>query len=154
MKINYVFNMKEYIEIAEEIADGFFNEDGDYTPHIGRLLVYEVFFKHCVIEHAYTLPEDGDNDFSKFDAVFHDEQFLNAYNDAFTGDFQTNCLSFACAYRDAMEIVEDRKSSMKRIASFIEKILTPDNIADMFEESKRFMEILDSKETGPLLEGK
>lgn len=146
MKINYFFNMKEYIELVEEIADGFFNEDGEYTPHIGRLLTYEVFFNHCVLEHEYKLSEDGNDDLLKFDAVFHDEQFIDAYNHAFTTDSQMNRLSFASAYHDAMAIVEDRKSSAKRIGSFMEKFFSPDNIAEMFEESNRFREILENKD--------
>ena len=37
MRIDTNLNIEKYIEVVQQIADGFFAEDGSYAPHLGRI---------------------------------------------------------------------------------------------------------------------
>lgn len=138
----------EYINLVEQIADGFIAENGDYIPHAGHLNAMEIFYKrfYCRDETPKSIVDDP----SALDDVFGDEEFIAAYNAALDGDgYGTGVrLDFSNAYTDAMQIVEDRSNSLNRgvnmVVKFIEKYFTPDNMAKIFGDSNRFQEIIGS----------
>ena len=148
MKIDTNFNIQEYMSIVSEIVDGFFDEDDNYIPHIGRLASMEAFFNHCVKEHNYVLPEQSDGTPYPIDVVFMDEDFLKEYNRALNDD-KDNRLNFRNAVLDAMAIVCDKKAdnmrTVKIISAFAERFFDPDNLAKLFGESKRVQDIADNE---------
>ena len=48
MRIDTVFDMAVYLEVVEKVANGFFSEDGDYQPHIGRINQFAIFADYCI----------------------------------------------------------------------------------------------------------
>lgn len=144
MRIDANLSISEYMDVVSEIVDGFFDDDGNYVPHIGNIAAMEAFFNHCVKEHKYELPAESDEVPYPIDIVFADEEFIAAFNDAVDDTYRT-AINFGNAYRDALKIVDDKKGSLGRavvmISSFVERYFTPDNMAKLFGESNRFQEI-------------
>lgn len=151
MKIDTNFGIQEYLSVVSEIVDGFFDDDGNYIPHIGRLAVMEVFFNHCVKEHDFTLQEPSEDNPYPINAVFTNEGFLKEYEHALAlpEDRNDTRINFRNAYWDAMEIVSDKRCNSIRtvnlIASFVEKFFDPDNLAKLFGQSKRLQDIADDE---------
>ena len=138
MKTETVFDMATYLEVVEKLAAGYFNEDGEYQPHVGRINRMAVFADYCIKE---GLPnESGD---ANVDALFSDKDFKEAFDLAV--DDWANGLTFANACADAGAIVDYRKSYINQVASlvngFVQKFFTPDNIAKLFENSERLKDI-------------
>lgn len=154
MKINTVFGIDEYIRAVNEIADGYFDDDGNYVPHIGMIGAMETFYNLCVSEHEIPAKETGSDVRAFFDMIFADEEFLNAFNSA-VEDYIPYRLNFGNAYENAMDIVNDRKHSVQRFASWtvstLEKALDPDNLAKLFGESSRFEEIINGDNVSNML---
>ena len=132
-------SVAEYISLTNEIADMYFDVDGEYQPHIGDVSAIIAFYKYCVIT------DDFDDLFknekvSIFDTtpLVTNEALVEEYNEALRNP-QVG-LNFACAYRAAKEIVEMKKSSLDRAITLagnmlnglidkISPVLTEENIA-------------------------
>ena len=144
MRINTKLNISDYMDVVSEIVDGYFDDDGNYVPHIGKIAAMEAFFNHCVKEHDYKIQAESDGNAYPIEVVFADDEFIAAFNDAVDDIYRTS-INFGNAYRDALKIVDDKKSSVGRavtmIATFVEQYFTPDNLAKLFGDSNRFQEI-------------
>ena len=144
MRIDTNLNISEYIDVVSEIVDGHFDDAGNYVPHIGKIAAMEAFFNHCVKEHEFKFPEASDKSKYPIEVVFTNEEFISAFNDA-VDDAYRSTINFGNAYRDALKIVDDKKSSIGRavtmISAFVEQYFTPDNLAKLFGGSNRFQEI-------------
>ena len=144
MRIETKLGISEYMEVVAEIVAGNFDDDGSYTPHIGRVAEMESFFNHCVKDYTGEIEEQSADNPYPIDGVFSDAEFISAYNSA-VRDVSCSAINYGNARLDALKIVEDRKSNIGRavsmISSFVEKYFTPDNMARLFGESNRFQEI-------------
>lgn len=144
MRIDTKLNISEYMDVVSEIVDGHFDDDGNYVPHIGKIAAMEAFFNHCVKEHRFELQEQSEENPYPIDIVFTDDDFVTAFNDAVDDTYKSS-MNFGNAYRDALKIVEDKRSSIGRvvtmISAFVEQYFTPDNLAKLFGDSNRFQEI-------------
>lgn len=142
MRIETNLNLEKYIEVTQQIADGFFDEDGSYAPHLGRINTIGTFVDYCVKESKW----DGIDNID-VNEVLLDSEVVDAYTNAILNDNPV-AMNFGNAYKDALAIVENRNSSIVQFAtlvnSFVEKYLTPDNIAKLFGDSERFKEIAES----------
>ena len=104
------FEIVEYVEIVNAIVAEFFNDEGDYTPHIGKLNAMRVFYNDCVKESKFDLSHDI-SEALELTPLVEDDEFIQEYNKALKGD-GTVRLDFANAYADAMQIVNTRKDSI------------------------------------------
>ena len=118
MTIKRNVNIDTYIEAVEDIARGFFNEDGDYVPHLGRINSIAAFLDYFVDD-----PEFHEN--TDVNEILSNEELIQAYNKEIV---HFGGLNFAAAYADALTIVEHRKNSFYNLANFIKKYLTPESI--------------------------
>ena len=141
MKTETVFDMATYLEVVEKLASGYFNEDGEFQPHVGRVNRMAVFADYCIKEDLA-----GESGGVNADMLFSNQDFLEAFDLAV--DDLANGFTFANACADASEIVEYRKSHVNQVAllvnSFVQEFFTPDNIAKIFESSDRLKEIVNA----------
>ena len=152
-EINTKLSLCDYLAMVNEIVLEFFNEDGVYQPHIGKINAMRLFYNDCVKKSPYDEKYDHDIvDIMDMIDIVADEGFIRAYNEALAADIYTS-LDFGNAYRDAMEIVDVKKSSfgnavetvgsmINRIVTTISSVLTGENIEKV---SKIAKEISDGK---------
>lgn len=157
-KINTRLALFDYLTMVNEIALEFFNEDGVYQPHIGKINAMRLFYNNCVEKSPYD-EKYGHNIVDAIDMVdiVADVDFIYEYNEAITAD---NCimLDFGNAYKDAMDIINAKKSSfgnaveivgsmINRIAETASSVLTDDNIEKVSKIAKEISEGKISAET-------
>lgn len=138
MKFETKLNLVKYCAIVESIADGYFDFDGTYQPHIGMMNAMRVFYNECVAESVFDekYPHNITNILDMQDIV-NDDEFIKVFNLC----INTEAISFdfGNAYCDAMKIVDNRKSSLLNmfeqiknmvagLSTELEHILTPDNL--------------------------
>ena len=140
MKFETKLNVNDYLAVVEEIANGFFNDNGEYTPHMGRIVSVAVFCDYCMKESVFQDVENPD-----MNVVMDNGEIIKAYHEA------VNCsdeMSFGAAYSDAMKLVDYRKGSIVQalglMAGVINMIMSPDNLSKVYEASKRLKEIAES----------
>ena len=125
-----------YSAAVREIAEKFFDEDGNYTPHFGRINSIGVFFNRFVDTvglEAYFADQEV-----TIDLLANTEGCLQLYNAALN-KYRGFRLDFANAYADAMDIVKQRNTTIggaiemfqkgiEKIADKINPIFSQDNI--------------------------
>lgn len=118
-KINDNLDIVAYGAAVREIADKFFDGDGNYTPHIGKANAMVVFYNYFVTKSKFSelKPEEFTTDL-----FFTDEEFLSEYNKA-VKDCAKVRFNFGNAYQDAIDIVNTRKSSIGRVVEQFEKAI-------------------------------
>lgn len=112
MKFNTNFDLKNYMEVVDEIVGGYFDSDkGDYTPHYGRVVTLFAFCNHCVEL------EDSDelkaviNDIKDINDIISNKDIMDKFYTCISSPTKRdNFLSFKYAYQDAMSIVEYKKN--------------------------------------------
>lgn len=104
------FNVTEYYFIVKEIVDGYFDDLGDYAPHLGDMSAMLLFFNLCIENKELLTEEKEITDPFEAEVIFANEDFIRAFNEAifFDGDIRYD---FANAYKNAMEIVQYRINS-------------------------------------------
>lgn len=139
-EVNTKLALFDYLAMVKEIAYEFINdEDGTYQPQIGKLNAMRLFYNHCVIKSRFDEKYGHDViDADSMEEIVADDGFIEAFNKAIECD-RTIRYDFANAYRDAMEIVNVKKTSfgsaVNIVGSMINKIfesvsplLTEENI--------------------------
>lgn len=119
IKNNIEFDIVNYTNIVNNIADEFFDEKGEYTPHIGKLYAMSVFYNECVVEDKNKTKID---DILQVQSLLRDRKFVNAFNKTIKKTSQIR-LDFANAYRDALDIVNHRKSSFNNAVNIIKNAI-------------------------------
>lgn len=127
MKIKDTFNIGEYCSLVDAIVKEFFDSDGEYSPHIGRLNVMRLFYNECVLDSKFDLPHDF-SDALLLDVLVFDEEFISEFNNSLIGDGNIR-LDFANAYKEAIDIVNTRKGTLGNAVSVIKKLFS--DIVDM-----------------------
>lgn len=109
MKVNSNLDIVTFSAVANQITDGYFDNEGIYSPAIGKLMAMCVFFNVCVDKSDYSEKfANGVTDIEDLDEVIT-KDFITAYNDAIARDGEA--IDFANAYSAAMDAVETKKSS-------------------------------------------
>lgn len=121
--INTELSMIDYLVMVNNMVLEYFNDDGEYQPHIGMLNVMRLFYNSCVVESKFDNPHDI-VDAMDMEVIVEDDDFLNAFNDALVGNVPGVRFDFANAYKDAMDIVENKKHSIERAVDSIKKLLS------------------------------
>ena len=141
MKFDTKLSVNDYLQVVEEIANGFFNEQGEYAPHLGRIVSVAVFCDYCMKESVF-----GDVENPDMDVIFDNNEIMEAYKKALRICDEQLC--FANAYDDALELVEYRKSYLTQavglFSGIIRQALSPDNLSKLYEISDRFKEVVES----------
>ena len=142
MKIDTKFGVVKYVEAVNAIVEGYFDANGKYQPHMGLLNAMCVFYNMCVKESKYD-DEIPHNMFDSFDleALVSDQEFEEAFQNSM--EIKAIRLDFANAFRDAIDIVNEKKGSTARIIEVIrielEKLIqSAGNV--MTEENMAIME--------------
>ena len=154
---------EEFVRVVNDIADNYFDEDGNYTPEYGLLHKMLAFYVFCVKESPYEeLAEDGSNLFEMLtkltkDATFHELYSDNAddFTGAVFGGEDVSCwLTFGCASYMAQEKIEQRLKAPERTTNAIMKLVSDliGSFADMFgpETIASLNEIADKIKAGNL----
>lgn len=141
MLFNTKLDLATYGAIAEDIAAKFFDQNGMYAPHVGRVNAMCVFYNQCVNKESVPahFPSDITN-MSQIEDVANDPEFINAFNDAL--DFDGYGIDFAGAYYAAMDMVDTKKSSIgymvdvvrigiEKLSEDIESNLSPETLAEI-----------------------
>lgn len=130
--------LAEYIAVAEIIADGFFDVAGQYAPHYGALNAYRMFYNMCVTKSKYDEQYGHEIGLEEAAEIISDDEFISKFDTCVRSD--CGGLTFSAAYRAAMEMVWQRKSSIgsavtlitsliKDIAEKINNVMSGDNLA-------------------------
>ncbi len=150
MVVNTQLGILKYSEIVNEIANGYFDANGDYQPHFGLFNTMKVFYNECVKESRF------DDEFTHdvidpydVEKIFTDTEFVETFNKAIV--IECVCFDFANAFRDALDIVNTNKASINSAVRKLEKLIdgvvstisntiTPENL----EVVKKLGELLES----------
>ena len=124
-------NMIEYPAVVKNIADGYFDKNGNYAPYYGKLNVVRLYYNLCVTKSKFDLPHDI-TDAAELDPLLEDEDFMQCLNDDLVSDGDYIGFRFADAYYDAIQIVKDRRNSVGRILTFAREAVE-DLTTKMFE---------------------
>lgn len=144
------FDVLEYTTLVNQLVDGFFDENGEYTPHIGDMNAMLLFYNVCVVDKDVVtesgLPIDDFDNLDEVNALFSDDDFIGCYNEAiaYTG---TILYDFGNALKTALEIVNYRVNSVSRalLAIYnqfsetlnkINTLMSPENIQLLSEFAK------------------
>ena len=142
-----------YSAAVQAIVKKFFDDDNTYTPHFGRTNAVAVFFNYFVDNvslYNYFADYDGDID---VDFLVANEDCLVAYNEALN-DNKAFRLNFGNAYKDALDIVNQRNSSMGNVIDNIQNAISmiADKISPVFsgDNLERLTEIAKNVSNGNL----
>ena len=124
-----------YTAVVNELVENYFTSDGNYAPHFGLFNAMCTFYNVCVIESK--LDDKLTSEMTALDAVnvlATNSSFMTAFNDAICDS--SYCLNFANAYRDAMEIIDIKKSPMNIAVNMLKNALDDiiDKIAPVLNE--------------------
>ena len=141
MTIKKTIDYKSYMECVNDIVNAFFDEEGRYAPHMGRIVLQSIFVDYFVSDFEEANGKEGDE---LIEFIIGNETISEEIKHALR-DFSLTELNFSSAYSDAMEIVEYRKSSLMQgvsmFGSIVEEIMSPDNLAKIYETSERLKKI-------------
>lgn len=110
-KFNTYLSVIDYAMMVEELVNEFYNlETGAYQPQFGNLNAMRLFYNHFY----KTKDEEKILDALDMDVIVSDDDFIDAFNNAITSCTGIQ-YDFANAYRDALDIVEEKKTSVGRV---------------------------------------
>ena len=128
MKINTRLTMSQFMKITQEIFEGYFDLDGNYSPAMGDLLTLNIFYDTCVSE--YELQADPNDLEAKLNELISNEEIIQAYKEALFGNFNFK-FDFDHAHINALDMVEKKLNHpTSKIDEFIDKLI---DIAGTFE---------------------
>lgn len=122
MKINTKLSLFDYFAMINEIVLFYFNEDGTYQPQIGTINAQILFFNNCVIESKYDQLGHDIVDYEDMQDIIADEEFIEAFRKE-VEECPTYSYRFGNAYRTAMEIISQRKTSFGQGVEIIKSII-------------------------------
>lgn len=115
--------MGDFVRATEDIASHFFDENGNYVPHIGHMNAMRVFYNFCVKESEYDeLIGTTVDDILDMKPIITDNDFLREFNTAiglceyFTYSFK---LDFHNAYACAIDMVDTKKGSAEQMVHIV-----------------------------------
>lgn len=120
MVVNTELEMFEYLQTVNDIALEYFNIDGKYQPHIGLLNAMRIFYNLCIKESKYDEKYGHDIfDATDMKEIVADKEFIESfYSTLIVEDMGFN---FGNAYKQALDIVEYKKTSLENTVDIIYK---------------------------------
>lgn len=119
MKVDTNLNLVLYTLMVDNIAENFFSK-GEYKPHYGNLNAMRHFYNECVKESKFDeeYPHEIINGFEMADIVA-DEEFIIAFEQAIFAENGGFGYTFGRAYREALDIVNTKKSSIGNLIEIV-----------------------------------
>lgn len=131
----------DFIVLVESIVDGYFDDEGEYQPHIGMANTMRLFYNKCVKHSDYDseIPHDF-TDIMLVDKLAADKEFIIEYNRALNGnDYCDSCFDFGNANDLAEDMVhqkimsfaptiESLKKTLLSVVESIKDVMTPENL--------------------------
>lgn len=96
---NTKIDLATYTALVKMIAAGFFDDDLNYIPHLGKLNAMWLFYNFCVKEDIDNIPHDT-GDLDEVMLLVRNEHLLNLFNEAIK--IKQIEFDFANAYKDAI----------------------------------------------------
>ncbi len=147
MKFNNKLTLSEYTVITENIANAYFDrETGEYVPHIGELFTLATYFNNCTITEEADGIDGFITDINDIEKLTDNDEFMEAFDDAIKAEPRIG-IDFANAYRNAHDIIEQRKNGMyqfttntllglKTVGEILEKTISSVNMEQLSQISK------------------
>lgn len=153
MIVDTNLGMVNYLIVVNEIANEYFDANGEYTPHLGMMNAMRTFYSLCVKESRFDEKIAHDTtDPLKMEEIMCDKEFIEEFNKAIHVD--RVCLDFANAHRDALEIVSTKRGSIARLFGSIKKmfneLVTQANNAVTKENIEAISAIVENIKNGEL----
>ena len=145
-------DMIHFLVLVKNLAEGYFDDAGEYQPHFGMLNAMRQFYNLCVADTCEFKKQYGEviTDATEMAEITVDYDFLQEFNEAITVRDSKNALGrnidfdFANAFETALDIVETRKTSFTyvlegikklvlRIVGALEDTLTEENLSRLSE---------------------
>lgn len=122
MVVDTNLGIVDFIQVVNDIALEYFNVDGAYQPHIGMLNAMRIFYNICVKESQFD-EEYGHDIFDALDMenIVKDKDFINEFTNATVPVCEK--LDFANAYIKALDIVENKKTSLNGAIEMIRNMI-------------------------------
>lgn len=134
------FGIKTYTKIVNQIADGYFNENGEYLPSIGKANLISIYAACVLGDESFNDENVSATDF--IDNFVSDKEKMIGFENALR---ETDIFSFGSAVCDAREIIEIRK------AQFTRKSKMDDLISDIIDKVNKFEENISPEELQSIL---
>ena len=147
MRYNEKLSFWDYSAVVEAIADGFFDKESNYIPHIGKINAMRIFYNYCVEDDINEIAHDV-KDITKMLEIIENEAFIEAFNKALI--CRGNDFNFANAFKDSLRIVDTKRQSWGRVisvvAEYAKEIITsikealPEDTMDKLSEFSKAIE--------------
>lgn len=113
------FKTIDYCIAVEGIVNGYFNNFGEYTPHIGAINAMAIFYNLCVKQSIFDEEFNHDiKDLVDVDKLAENDEFISEYNAAIN-DTVVVKLNFGNAYKEALRIIDNKKSDVSTVINFV-----------------------------------
>lgn len=116
MRYNEKLSFWDYSAVVEAIADGFFDKESNYIPHIGKINAMRIFYNYCVEDDINEIAHDV-KDITKMLEIIENEAFIETFNKALI--CRGNDFNFANAFKDSLRIVDTKRQSWGRVISVV-----------------------------------
>lgn len=113
-------DMVDFLQVVNDIVLEYFGIDGTYQPHIGFLNAMRIFYNICVKESKFEKQDIVDA--LDMESIVADEDFIKEFNAAIKST-QEQKLDFSNAYRQAMDIVSNKKTSLNNFVDIMHNML-------------------------------
>lgn len=131
--------LKEFISCVEEIATGFFDENGEYVPHLGKANLVRIYARYCWNSEKAIEELNAQYEANQIESTEYIDKLMELIGVSFKKDLKdvNDYFSFGCAYQDAKDIVnfqKERKTHTTKLDEFLqglidlEKNLKPEEI--------------------------
>lgn len=145
-------SIMDYVMTVNDIVSEYFDEENNYTPHIGKVKAMCVFYNKCVTDNNSDAKDDI-TDALESEKFIYDKDFIDEFNKAIKGDGLMQ-LDFSNAFGDAMQIVNTRKNSINNAIDTIKLVLNKivENISPLISEDsfEKMVKIANDAASGTL----
>lgn len=119
MKINTRLTMSQFMKITQEIFEGYFDLDGNYSPAMGDLLSLNIFYDTCISE--YELHADNNDLEAKLNELISNNEIMTEYEKAY---YKNIMFDFGHALSNALDMVEKKLNHpTSKIDEFLDKLI-------------------------------
>ena len=154
MKIKKILSLLDYCYIVENIAQEYFDDNNEYTPHYGKLNVMRLFYNYCIIDDIADLPHDF-TEAEQVETLVTNSEFISEFDRAIQRE-DDSYLTFSNAYHTAMDIVDNKKNNVRLVIDMLKEVIGGllDNITNVLSQENidKFTQIAKEISDGRLSE--
>lgn len=148
MKINKKLTMSQYMNLTNQLFDGYFDINGEYSPTLGDLIALRKFYETCVEE--YKLMADPNDVEAVMNELMSNKEILRSFEESYYGvASEEDLFGFGHALDNAKCMVQNKLNhpvskmdelfeSLIAISKLIEQKVTDSDIKTLADEIKNF----------------